>query len=124
MVALAASRAAVLDFNWFVDSSRTWGSTTPLADLILQPLDLRVPALDHGIEFVQDRLGLGEGRLGRLDVGLGHLHHLLGQLDPLLIELDRRLLRPEILDQLGHEQGGERSPFLTLSPMSTFHFSI
>ena len=114
IVALAASRAAVLDFNWFVDSSRTWGSTTPLLDLVLQPLDLRVPAVDLGLILVQDRLGLVEARLGRLDVGLGHLHHLEGQLDPLLVELDGRLLGPEVLDQLGHEQRGQRVSLLHL----------
>ena len=53
-------------------------------------------------------------RLGRLDVGLGHLHHLAGQLDPFLVELDGRLLRPEILDQLGHEEGGEHVALLHL----------
>ena len=39
---------------------------------------------------------------------------LLGQLDPFLIELDGRLLRPEILDQLGHEEGGEHVALLHL----------
>ena len=29
MVAVAASREAVLDFHWLVDSRRIWGSTTP-----------------------------------------------------------------------------------------------
>ena len=84
IVAFAASRAAVLDFNWLVDSRRIWGSTTPRSTSCVEPLDLRVPAVDLGLVLGQDRLGLGEARLGRLDVGLGHLHQLLGQLDPFL----------------------------------------
>ena len=76
-------------------------------DLIVSRLTSESQRSTIGFVFVQDRLRLGEPRLGRLDVGLRHLHHLEGQLDPLLVELDRRLLRPEILDQLGHEQGGQ-----------------
>ena len=82
--------------------------------LVREPLDLRVPAVDLGLVLVQDRLGLGEARVGRLDVGVGHLHQLAGQLDPFLIELDGRLLRPEILDQLGHEELGEHVALLYL----------
>ena len=114
MVAFAASRAATLDFHWLVDSRRIWGSTTPRFDLVREPLDLRVPAIDLGLVLGQDRLGLDEPRLGRLDVGGGHLHHLAGQLDPFLVELDGRLLRPEILDQLGHEERGEHVALLHL----------
>ena len=40
----------------------------------LSRLTSDVPAIDLGLELVEDRLGLDEARLGRLDVGLGHFH--------------------------------------------------
>ena len=105
-----------------VDSKRTWAIDHDPGDLALEPLDLRVPAVDLGLVLVQDRLGLFEARLGRLDVGLGHLDYLFGQRDPLPVEHDGRLLRPELLDQLGAKRVASTSPFFTLSPMSTIQF--
>ncbi len=83
-------------------------------DLLCQPLDLRIPALDLGLVFGQDRLRFFELRFGGFDVGVGHLHHLLGQLDPLLIERDARLLRAKVLDQFRHEELGEHVALLHL----------
>ena len=49
---------------------------------------------------------------------------LLGQLDPFLVELDGRLLRPKSSTSSGTNRVASTSPFFTLSPMSTFHFSM
>ena len=68
--------------------------TTVSVDLALEPFDLRVPAVDLGLELHQDCLRFFEARVGRLDFGRRHVHHLLGQRDPLLVEHNVRLLRP------------------------------
>ncbi len=77
-------------------------------DLVVEPSDLRVPADDLGLVFVQVRLGLLEACRGRPYVGIGHVHDLPGQFDTLRIELDSRDLRLVVFFQLGHEEEGER----------------
>ena len=76
-------------------------------DLPRQTRDLRVPTLDLGLVFRQNRFGLGKARHGRLDIRVGDIHQLEGQVDPFLIELHGGLFRSEILDELRHEQSGE-----------------
>ena len=83
-------------------------------ELAVEPLGLRVPALGLGPVAGEFRPGLLEPRLGRLDVGRGHFHDRLGQRDPLAVEHDGRLLRPVVLNQLGHEEVGEHIAFLHL----------
>ena len=83
-------------------------------ELFVEPLGLRVPALGLGPVAGEFRSGLLETSNGRLDVGRGHFHDRLGQRDPLPVELDRRLLRTEVLNQLGYEEVGERIAFLHL----------
>ena len=62
------------------------------------------------------RIALASARLALADLtsASATFTTLQGQLDPLLVELDCRLLRPDILDQLGHEQGRERVALLDL----------
>ena len=96
-----------------------------LIDLVRQPLDLRVPAVDLGLILGQDRLGLGEPRLGRLDVGIGHLHHLVGQLDPFAYRASTvAFFVPKSSTSSGTKRVASTSPFFTLSPMSTIHLSM
>ena len=107
MLAFAASRAAMLDFHWSVDSSKICGAIAVRSTSRLNPLDLRVPAVDLGLELAQDRLGLEEASLGRLDISLGHLDELAGQVDSFLVELDGRVFCAEVLDDLRHEKRGK-----------------
>ena len=111
----AASRVATLDFQWLVRLAAGLRGRPHLVDLVREPLDLGRPSgrPRPGTWIGSPWPRRPQGR-GRLDVGLGHLHHLQASRDPLLIEPDRRLLRREILDELGNEERGEHAALLHL----------
>ena len=95
------------------------------SDLVLEPPDLRVPAVDLGLVLVEDRLGLLEARLGRLDVGRWRPSPPPW---PASIRSWSSTTVAFFVSWSSTSSGTKRVasvwPFFTLSPMSTFHFSM
>ncbi len=93
-------------------------------DFSRDPVNLYLPAFDLSLILPQNRTCLLEPLPGRLDFGVGDPHLLLGEPYLLLVVDNSCLLGLPVLAQLGYEEVSEHVALGTLSPMSTFHFSM
>ena len=121
---LGASRAAVLDFNWFVDSSRTWGSTTPRLTSFCSRLTSESQRSTMASNL--SRIALASARLALADLTLASATFTTLRASSIrcLSSSTVAFLVPKSSTNSGTNSVASVSPFFTLSPMSTFHFSM
>ena len=112
--ARTSSRAASAALSLLRVSSRRLPVTRRLADELLDPVELRLPAGDVGLGPADAGLDLGHLRLGAGDPRLGDLDGRLGLLPLGLGLLDQRPLLLEVRLDLGHVELGEHLALLDL----------
>ena len=124
MVAFAASRAAMLDFHWLVDSRRIWGSTTPLSTSCLSRLTSESQRSTSAWYLARIALASSRRALAALTSASATSTNLRARSTRSSSSLTVAFFVPKSSTSSGTKRVASTSPFFTLSPMSTFHFSI
>ena len=124
MVASAASRAAVAAFHWLVDSRRICGSTTPRLTSCSSRLTSESQRSTSALYLSRIALASSSRASAALTSASATSTSLRASSTFCSSSLTVAFFVPKSSTSSGTKSVASTSPFFTLSPMSTFHFSM
>ena len=114
----------MLDFNWFFDSSKTWGSTTPRLTSFLSRLTSESQRSTSASNLSRIALASSSLALAALTSASATSTTLWASSIRSSSSSTVAFFVPKSSTSSGTNRVASISSFFTLSPMSTFHFSI